>query len=61
MKIKKGDKFKQRNTNNIFEVVGRWCGEIVLSPQKANDEVCLIYTTNEMVDFVEEGVFTRED
>jgi len=61
IKIKKGDKFKNVYSNEIYIIAGRYCGDYVLMPQKANDEVCLIYTIDEMTDFVKENVFTRED
>lgn len=61
MQIKKGDRFKNIHSKEIYEVVGRWCGDVVLSPQKVDNEKCLIYTNNEMADFIDEGIFTSEN
>ena len=61
IKIKKGDKFKNVYSNEIYIIAGRYCGDYILSPLKPNDEVCLIYTIDEITDFVKYNEFTRED
>jgi hypothetical protein len=54
--MKKKDKLRLKNGGKIYEVAGRWGGDIVLTPKDKNDEQCLIYTENEVKELFEEVI-----
>ncbi|CUH96389.1 hypothetical protein P22_2479 [Propionispora sp. 2/2-37] len=52
MTIKKGDRLQSTITKQTYVVVGKWCGNWVLAPTAADQEVCLIYSTGELEEMV---------
>jgi len=59
MRLRKGNIFKLKHSGHSYMIVGKWCGDIVLSPIDADDEECLIYTINEINEFIEEGSIVK--
>lgn len=61
MEFKKGDKFKLVLAEKVYVVAGKWSGEIVLSPAEPDDEVCFVYTKEEMKEFLRFRFFIKLD
>lgn len=61
MTIKKGDWFRTTYSNQIYTVAGKWVGDIVLAPVKADDDECLIYSPGEIEELLETGKFVKEE
>ncbi|OLS02573.1 hypothetical protein [Tissierella creatinophila] len=57
--MKKKDMFKASYNKKIYEFVGKWGCDIILSPVEAEDDQCLIYTANEIKEFLETGELER--
>lgn len=60
MKMKKGDRFQATYSDQNYEIVGKWCGDLVLAPATPGDEECLIYSAGEIEELLETGKFVRE-
>ena len=60
MKMKKGDRFQATYSDQTYEIVGKWCGDLVLAPATLGDEECLIYSAGEIEELLETGKFVRE-
>lgn len=60
MTINKGDRFRATYSDQSYAIVGKWCGNLVLAPTKANDEDCLIYSIGEIEELLATGKFIRE-
>jgi hypothetical protein len=58
MMIKKKDRFESKR-GKVYEIVGRWGRDYILSPVKDDDDNCLVYTESEMEEFIQEGDFKR--
>ncbi len=59
MTIKRGDRFK--TPYELYEVAGKWLGDIVLAPVNTDKDECLIYSTGEIEDLIQLGKFVMED
>lgn len=57
--MKKGDLFTTKDGKTIFEIVGRWCGEIVLANTNEASEDVLIYGASEIEELLDEGYFRK--
>jgi len=53
--VKKKDCFKSTCNEKTYEIAGRWGGSIILSPVDTQDEECLIYTIEEIKEFLQTG------
>jgi len=58
--MNKGDRFNATYSSQTYEIVGKWCGSLVLAPTKTGDEECLIYSAGEMEELLATGKFARE-
>ena len=52
--IQKKDSFEDRR-GKVYEIVGKWCRDIVLSPIDVSDAECLIYASAELYELIETG------
>ena len=50
--IQKKDSFEDRR-GKVYEIVGKWCRDIVLSPIDVSDAECLIYASGELDELIE--------
>ena len=50
--IQKKDSFEDRR-GKVYEIVGKWCRNIVLSPNDVSDAECLIYAAGELDELIE--------
>ena len=58
MMIQKKDRLENRS-GKVYEIAGKWGRDFILAPTEAADDECLIYTSGEMEEFLEEGYFKR--
>ena len=58
MIIKKKDRFENRS-GELYEIAGKWDGDLILAPIEESNDECLIYTPSEMEEFLETGYFKR--
>jgi len=56
MKVQKGDQFRITNTNQKYEVVGRWGEEIVLASVSMDKDDCLIYSQGEIEELIDSNM-----
>lgn len=56
MAIKKGTILLASNAQE-YEIIGSWCGDIVLSNTNIDEDDILIYGKNELVDLISMSVF----
>jgi len=57
--MKKGDLYITKDSKNIFEVVGRWCGDFVLANTNETSDDVLIYGASEIEELLGEGYFRK--
>lgn len=57
--MKKGDLFITKDGNDMFEIVGRWCGDIVLANTNEASNDVLIYSASEIEELLGEGYFRK--
>ena len=52
MSIKKGNRFSANYSNQTYEVVGKWNGNLVLASTAPGSDECLIYLPEEIEEMV---------
>ncbi len=58
-KMKKGHIYKINGQERFFQIVGFFGGDFVLAPMNQEEEQVLIYSREEMSDFIRSGYFSR--
>ena len=59
MSIKKGNRFHAYYSNQIYEVVGKWNGNLVLASTAPGSDECLIYLAEEIEYMVSANQWAR--
>ena len=57
--IKKGDQFRAYYSSEIYEIVGKWNGNLVLASTTPGSDECLMYLPEEIEGMVSEGQWER--
>ena len=57
--IKKGDRFRANYSNETYEVVGTWNGNLVLASTTPGSDECLIYLAEEIEEMVSANQWAR--
>lgn len=57
--MKKGHIYKINGQERFFQMVGFFGGDFVLAPMNQEEEQVLIYSREEMSDFIRSGYFSR--
>ena len=57
--IKKGDRFRANYSNDTYEVVGKWNGNLVLASTTPGSDECLIYLAEEIEEMVSANQWAR--
>jgi hypothetical protein len=57
--INKGDRFRTNDSNQTYEVVGRWYDNLVLAPTGPETDECLIYAAEEIEKMVNHRKWAR--
>ena len=52
MSIKKGNRFSATYSNQTYEVIGKWNGNLVLASTSPDNDECLIYLPEEIEEMV---------
>ena len=60
MSIKKGDRFRANYSNQTYEVVGKWNGNLVLASTAAGSDECLLYQAEEIEEMVSVNQWERK-
>ena len=60
MSIKKGNRFSANYSNQTYEVVGKWNGNLVLASTAPGSDECLIYLPEEIEEMVNINQWARE-
>ena len=60
MSIKKGNRFHANYSNQTYEVVGKWNGNLVLASTAPGSDECLIYLPEEIEEMVNINQWARE-
>ncbi len=59
MSIKKGNRFSVTYSNQTYEVVGKWNGNLVLAATGSDNDECLIYLAEEIEEMVSANQWVR--
>ena len=59
MSIKKGNRFSANYSNQTYEVVGKWNGNLVLAPTAPGSDECLMYLAEEIEEMVSANQWAR--
>ena len=59
MSIKKGNRFSATYSNQTYEVVGKWNGNLVLAATAPGSDECLIYLPEEIEEMVSANQWAR--
>ena len=57
--IKKGNRFRANYSNETYEVVGKWNGNLVLAPTAPGSDECLMYLPEEIEEMVSANQWAR--
>ena len=57
--MKKGQIYKINGQERFFQIIGFFGGDFVLAPMNQEEEQVLIYSREEMNDFISSGYFSR--
>ena len=57
--IKKGNRFRANYSNETYEVVGKWNGNLVLASTTPGSDECLIYLVEEIEEMVSANQWAR--
>jgi hypothetical protein len=57
--MKKGDLFITKDGKTVFEIVGRWCGDMVLADTNEDSDHVLIYGASEIEELLGERYFKK--
>ena len=60
MSIKKANRFSATYSNQTYEVVGKWNGNLVLASTAPGSDECLIYLPEEIEEMVNINQWARE-
>ena len=60
MSLKKGNRFSATYSNQTYEVVGKWNGNLVLASTAPGSDECLIYLPEEIEEMVNINQWARE-
>lgn len=58
-KMKKGDIYKINGQEKFFQIVGYFGGDLVLAPMSEEEDQVLVYSREEMSDFICSGYFNK--
>ena len=59
MSIKKGNRFSANYSNQTYEVVGKWNGNLVLAATAPGSDECLMYLPEEIEEMVSVNQWAR--
>ena len=57
--IKKGDQFRAYYSSEIYEIVGKWNGNLVLASTTPDSDECLMYLAEEIEEMVSANQWAR--